>query len=286
MQKIFFIVLLIISQKGFSSDFFYSLAKPDFDRSLPVELKEISGLTDVNDSQFACVQDEHGILYLYNMPSSSISKRINFGPPGDYEGLTRVGNDYYVLHSNGDLIELIDPFSEGKFSSKTYNLKLQSPNNEGLCYDPITNSLLIAAKSKGIEKNERLIYSFDLKKKICSEIPWMTLHLDKLKSDVGKFGIKPIQKVNKNGKVVELFNFRPASLAIHPKSGEIYIISAADFLLIVLDRNSKVKHALELNESLFEKAEGITFLPDHSMIITSEGVDFQPKIFKFDSKDR
>ena len=55
MQKIFFIVLLIISQKGFSSDFFYSLAKPDFDRSLPVELKEISGLTDVNDSQFACV---------------------------------------------------------------------------------------------------------------------------------------------------------------------------------------------------------------------------------------
>ncbi|MBP9790115.1 MAG: hypothetical protein KBD57_06215, partial [Bacteroidia bacterium] len=87
MQKIFFIVLLIISQKGFSSDFFYSLAKPDFDRSLPVELKEISGLTDVNDSQFACVQDEHGILYLYNMPSSSISKRINFGPPGDYEGL-------------------------------------------------------------------------------------------------------------------------------------------------------------------------------------------------------
>lgn len=286
MKSFLISLFILVSQSIYSFDFSYSLGSPDYKNSLPLELKEISGLTDVNDSQFACVQDEHGILFLYDMTTSSISKQIEFGPPGDYEGLTRVGNDYYVLRSDGDLIELKNPFSSDELVTKIYNLKLESPDNEGLCFDPITKSLLISAKTKGVEKNERLIYRFDLVTKKCSEEPWMILRLDQLRSEVAKFGISPKQKINKTGKVIEQFNFRPASLSVHPESGNVYIVSAADFLLVVLNRKSEVLYAQILNSSLFEKAEGITFLPDQSMIITSEGVDFQAKVYKFNSKKR
>jgi len=41
---------------------------------LPVELKEISGLAWFSDSLLACVQDEKGIIYLYNFEKQEISK--------------------------------------------------------------------------------------------------------------------------------------------------------------------------------------------------------------------
>ncbi|MBL7914212.1 MAG: SdiA-regulated domain-containing protein, partial [Bacteroidia bacterium] len=66
------------------------------------------------------------------------------------------------------------------------------------------------------------------------------------------------------------FNFRPSSLAVHPLTDEIYIISAADFMLVVMDRNGSIVHIKPLDKQVYPKAEGITFLKDGTMIITSE----------------
>ncbi|MBK7389832.1 MAG: SdiA-regulated domain-containing protein [Bacteroidetes bacterium] len=70
--------------------------------------------------------------------------------------------------------------------------------------------------------------------------------------------------------IIKPFNFRPSSLAVHPVTDEIYIISAADFMLVVMDRKGSVLHMKQLDRKLFPKAEGITFLNDGTMIITSE----------------
>src|SRR5687767_9620546 len=83
----------------------FDLSHPSSIQPLPSELLEISGLTDVSDSKIACVQDEKGIIYIYDLVSKKIVDKIPFAADADYEGLTRVHDDLYTLSSEGKLYE-------------------------------------------------------------------------------------------------------------------------------------------------------------------------------------
>ena len=50
------------------------------------------GLTDVSASEVALVQDEKGVIFVYDLRKRSVAQEIRFGPSGDYEGLTRCIN--------------------------------------------------------------------------------------------------------------------------------------------------------------------------------------------------
>src|SRR5688572_30388255 len=84
----------------------YDLAKPTKKIELPAILLEISDITTMNDSVIACVQDELGILFLYNINSRVIVLQDSFYVNGDYEGITKVKDNIYVLQSDGKLIEI------------------------------------------------------------------------------------------------------------------------------------------------------------------------------------
>src|SRR5688500_11831849 len=55
---------------------------------LPEELKEVSGISFLGNEKFACVQDEEGTVFIYNLRSGKIEKKIAFTPAGDFEGIT------------------------------------------------------------------------------------------------------------------------------------------------------------------------------------------------------
>jgi hypothetical protein len=61
---------------------------------LPAELIEISGLTDVDGKTVACVQDELGDVFIYDLENCTIIEQITFEGPGDFEGLTKGGRRY------------------------------------------------------------------------------------------------------------------------------------------------------------------------------------------------
>src|SRR5687768_17590814 len=54
---------------------------------LPEELKEISANVFQDDTHMACIQDQDGVIYSYNLHSKSIDGKIEFAGKGDYEGL-------------------------------------------------------------------------------------------------------------------------------------------------------------------------------------------------------
>ena len=64
---------------------------------MPKELDEISGITWAGENKIACVQDEEGIIFIYNLTSSLVEKTINFSKAGDYEGLAIIDSTAYVL---------------------------------------------------------------------------------------------------------------------------------------------------------------------------------------------
>src|SRR5688572_7058825 len=110
----------------------YALDTPTRVDTLPRELEEASGLTDVSNTEVAIVQDELGVIFVYDLKTRGITKKVPFGPPGDYEGLTRLGDSMFVLASDGTLITVSHWRGTPRVDRRS--LDLPTSDNEGLGY--------------------------------------------------------------------------------------------------------------------------------------------------------
>ena len=269
-----------------TTGYHYTLEQPDEIHILPETLIEVSGLTDLSSTEIACVQDEKGIIFTYNLTDKLISDEIIFAGDGDYEGVTRAKGILFSLTSEGTLYE-IRP-GDGQAETKMYDLELTAPDNEGLCYDEKENRLLIAPKSKlgkGTEyKDQRAVFVFDLKKRKMEKEPLFKYNVSDIYSYASEHKLAVHPRYNKNGTDSKDPKFRPSTLAVHPVTDEIYMISAEDFCLVIFDKTGNIKGFTSLNTEIFSKPEGLTFFPDGTMIITNEGVNTQPTLVVFKPK--
>jgi hypothetical protein len=254
----------------------FDFSDPEYILSLPFELREISGLTDYAFNQIACVQDEDGIIYVYDLYNNSIVRRIPFGEGGDYEGLTLVDSTFYVLRSDASLFK-VNQLSDSVVNVNNDQLSLPSWNNEGLCFDKVDNRLLVAPKSKigkGPEyKGLRAIYEISLKDGRLKEQPLFMIDINRIQEFAIAHNI-PLPVAGGNVLTDSLnidLKFMPSSLSVHPKTDEIYVISAVDRTMAVFDKQGEIKNFMMLDPSIFNKPEGITFLQNGDMIITNEG---------------
>jgi DNA-binding beta-propeller fold protein YncE len=225
---------------------------------MPGVLKEISGLSAIDENRFACVQDELGKIFIYNTNTSSVEKEIPFGDAGDYEGLTVVNNTIWVLRADGRLFE-VENFNN-KPVIKEHKTSLTAEHNvEGLCFDKANNRLLLAIKDEEPGNTDyKGIYGFDLNAKKMPEQPVYKLNY---KDEAFKM-VK--QKKKKGGEI------KPSGIAVHPTSGEIYITDGPKSKLLVLTKEGAIKKFYQLGNE-FEQPEGITFQSNGELFIANEG---------------
>jgi len=126
-------------------DIGYNLSAPDRVYFLSKKLKEISGITEIDSSTIACIQDEREIVFIYDLNSGQIIGQIDYGYKGDYEGIARVDSTFYILRSDGEITR-IENFETDKFVRSTFPSGIPWKDNEGICYDRTTNYLLITSK--------------------------------------------------------------------------------------------------------------------------------------------
>jgi uncharacterized protein YjiK len=237
----------------------YQLAEPSQTWKLPFELVEISGLGYIDDQRLACVQDEKGIIFIFNLEGGIVESQIVFGEDGDYEGIEIVGRDAWILKSNGTLFRVAD-FLEKKGSDvKKFPTALSGKNDaEGLAHDPLNQNLLIACKEhpfldEAEGKNMKAIYSFNIESGNLDTKPFLIINPDTLRYQTGK--------------VV----FKPSGIAIQPATGHIFILGSAGKLLVVMSRNGDMQAMIKLNPMIFPQAEGICFSPGGTLYISNEG---------------
>lgn len=267
----------------------YDLYHPDKKLFLPAELHEVSGLTALDANTVACIQDEQGILFIYDLVQEKITNKFTFYIDGDYEGITRIQNALYILRSDGTLFEL-NNYTSKDATVRKYDTGIPSGNNEGLCYDAEHNRLLIAAKGKigkGPEyKNSRVIYAFDLLAKQFSTEPVYDFDLGKMKEFIrSNYPDFPVKKAKKKSKEDEPdLKFKTSAICIHPVTKKLYLLSASDHCLFIFNKKGDPENIIRLDPELFNKAEGITFLSDGDMIISNEGQEKQPSLLLFEYK--
>lgn len=265
----------------------YNLNQPDAKYELPDELKEISGLTHIDSVTFACVQDENGTLYIYDMARNIIQNRYTFHYDGDYEGIARVGKTIYILRSDGDLFEISD-YTADNFVVSTYTTNIPANNNEGLCYDAANHRLLIACKGKlgkGSElKDKRAIYGFDLSTKTLSANPVFEFDVNDIKqyAIANNVAVQTKTKKKKKVEVVEpVIKFMSSAVGIHPITKKLFLLSASDHLFFIVGDDGRIEHMELLNPYIFNKAEGLTFFDNGDMLITNEGQKGKPTLLRF-----
>lgn len=261
----------------------YNFAQPEIFK-VTNSLREISGLSFYNNYIFTH-NDEQGIIFKIDPKTGSIVNKIHFGKDADYEGIEITDNKAIVVKSNGDLC--FYDFETEQLSIKKNKLKTAN-DVEGLCLKN-TSELLIACKGETLKddsKNrEKAIYSYNLQDHKLNKSPFLNItdkeiekHLEE-KFNNTEFSKKELKKLINRATV-----FSPSGIAIHPKTNEIYIISAKESLLLIFSAYKKLKEIIFLNKKQLPQPEGICFDNNTNLYISTEVEKGAGKIYKYAPK--
>jgi uncharacterized protein YjiK len=262
----------------------YALPKPTATYSLPAELTEISGLTDIDARTIASVQDEIGTDFSVDLRSGRVTRRTKFGPPGDYEGVTQVDGILWVLRSDGLLIELVAR-DENLDVGRELQLDIGHEDMEGLGYDSDRGVILVAPKdSPGVDRvqrNQRRVFEVDPATGQQNALPALLTTVDRLIEEAEQAGIALPTRSTRNGRERVDLKVRFSSIAVHPRTQQLYALSAVDGAVLVFDRLGKLRAAHFFDSVELPQLEGMTFLPNGDLVIASEGVDSPSRIQVF-----
>jgi hypothetical protein len=257
---------------GDDSGFAYDLSNPEAVYSMPKALKEISGIQYKDENIMACIEDNNGIIYLYDTKQKELAEEIVFGDKGDYEDLVIVKNDYYILRSDGVIFR-----KPADGNAVEYPTFLNQDNNpEGMCLDSKNNRFLIACKDEGgagLTKHQKAIYSFSLSGHKLLQKPVLIINTKDL-----------FHKKEHKHLMSDLENFSPSGIAINPLTNHLFLISAKGNMLLEFNTEGNILYAEKLAVDLFSQPEGICFSPSGDLIISNEGKEGQGTILRFKAR--
>lgn len=233
---------------------------------LPNDLLEVSGIAWLDAEHFACVQDEKGTVFLFNIRENKIDKEIPFGPQGDYEGIAVVGSTIYVLRADG-VIFGIENYTSDQRKVKMYTTTLaKKQDSESLAYDKKNNRLLVAVKAADPNSQDyKGIYAFNLATKKMSSTPVYKIDLT--------HSVFEGEKKPKNA-------ISPSDIDIHPLTGEIYVLEGTKPKLLVMTPGGEIRKLYKLKGPDFPQPEGLSFGPDGKMYISNEGNESEGNILQ------
>ncbi|APG59596.1 SdiA-regulated domain-containing protein [Christiangramia salexigens] len=260
--------------------FLYQEHDYDFDKSkksyeivqkwdLPNELDEISGMVWLGNDKLACIQDEDGIIFIYDLKTSTVTKRIEFGEPGDYEALAILNNEFWIAESDGKLFR-VKNIENTQVKADKFELEFEYKNNiEGLTASP-DGKLLISVKDRNLKTDEggyKAIYKYDpVSGKLESSPAIKINYTDREFSKI---------KINNPKKLI-----RPSDINYNPVDGYLYVLDAEIPKLLVLNPKGSIKRMHLLDPEEFFQPEGICFSPSGRMFISNEGKGGDPNILE------
>jgi uncharacterized protein YjiK len=244
------------SQISFPNPPGYDFSKPHVYR-LPSALDEISGVVYYpKDNSVFAIQDEKGWLFKIHLGLPLKIERWKFSNSGDYEDVSLVDSQFYVLKSKG-VIEKFKFSSGDSLTFQSFKLPEEAKNEfETLFYDSSLRQLVLVCKNcERDKKSEVSSWAFDPTTDSFSSS--FTISTSEIRKQLDEDKMK----------------FKPSAAAINPLTGEPYILASVNKALVILNKDHSVKNCYKVNPALFKQPEGITFTPRGDLIISNESID-------------
>ncbi len=263
---------------------YYNLNEPEAKYFLPYYLAEVSGLALKSPDTLLAIQDEKGLLYEFNPTSSKVIRSIKFAGPHDFEDVQLTGDSVFVLESNGDLrmFHLSDSVPAKKDVLIIHTGLSTRNDTEGLAYDPITHSLLIACKASG-EVNEnhvdgKAVYRFDITAMKLDPNPFFNV----TKKDLEKF----FEQRKGRDYEARRFRFEPSAIGFNPVDQFYYLMASVGKLIVVFDSKGVIRATYSIPSSFLAQPEGLCFSREGDLYISSEGDGDKGYILRYSIKRR
>ena len=236
----------------------YNLNQPSV-LKLPQALDEISGIVYYpKDRSVLAINDEVGWLYKIHLKEDPDIQKWKYSNGADFEDLVLNDSTFYVLESNGNIIKFrfVRPDS-----AATQEFIFPAPGKnefEILYHDSQKKKLILLCKDCEIDnKNSLTAFSFDLDSMAFSPDPAFVIDIRKIEDLLDEKRLR----------------FKPSAAAVHPKTGELYIISSVNKVLVVADLNGIPKKVFKISPRLYKQPEGMTFTSNGDLIISNESAD-------------
>lgn len=239
---------------------------PGYDLNRPVRhqlgksLNEISGMTwdGARNGLLAISDSKKKIVRIDPARAKLTDWAGEIWDAQDYEDIALVDSTAWVLISDGRLVA-VQPGARDTSANSVYILPLSGKNDfEALYFDRTRRSLIMVCKSCAFEddRDTRSAFRFRLDTRTFDS------------AAVFAFYDGEVESIQKS----EDAKFRPSAGAVHPRTGELYLLSSAGNLLVIADpATGKVRNSFRLNPDTHPQAEGIAFAPNGDMYISNEG---------------
>jgi uncharacterized protein YjiK len=265
----------------------YDLSYPYAYFELDEIVKNISGLTASSDLKtVTCIQSEDGKAYQIDRKTGKIAGSVFFVTEAEFQGIEMVGDTMFAIKENGQLYKIWNLKSANKSVKQVRTGLPRTELIEGLGYDLQNNRLLFASKGAKEGEFSRKIYEFDVKTNTTNPIPAYEISLANIK------GFLTDKKTDKNySKLHEDFvakanpkgiDFTPTSVAVHPFNNNIYVLSALNNTIVVMNQGGEIVDMTKLKKDQHIAPSGICFDEEGTMYISNEAKDGKPaKILEY-----
>jgi uncharacterized protein YjiK len=226
--------------------------------SLNDALREISGIDFyAKDTSVFAISDELGYLFKIHLKNNYITQKWKFDKTLDFEDVSFHDSLFYILESNGNIHTLKFAPRGDTITTQTtvFNSEGKGKNEfESLYYDSARNSFIMICKDcEGDKKSAVTAWGYNPENHAFTQAVFI-INAEIIAKKAGEKKMK----------------FKPSAAAINPATGELWILSAVNELLVRADQNGNCKEAYPLNPGLYTQPEGISFTPKGDMIISNE----------------
>lgn len=226
---------------------------------LPAVLREVSGLAVSPDGKLFAHDDERGVVYQIDPDGGVVVKAFSLGTggiPGDFEGIAAARGRLALVTSSGQIME----FEEGEGGSTVdYHVHTTGLGSfcevEGLAYDPAEEEFLLPCKQS---------WAPDLR----GHLVVMAVPLKSMRPYLVPRIFLPLEALREHGLDAA---FHPSTIEVLPGSGTLVMASAVEEALLEVSAQGRVLGARKLSRRDHPQTEGLTFLPDGTMVLADEG---------------
>jgi uncharacterized protein YjiK len=223
---------------------------------MPRELDELSGLALTPDGRLFGQGDERGEVFQIDFRRGVVLKQFLVGHPpikADLEAITYARNSLFMLASNGTIYEFREGSNGQHVDYTTHDTKLgKECEFEGLAFDSVANSLLLACKNIGIKhlRDELVLYRWKLDDPP-DRVTQLTMPLNKVLAAIGEK------------------KFQPSDITIDPFTGNYLIISGIEKAMIEITPELQLVFARKIPGD-HEQPESVAITRDSILIIGDE----------------
>lgn len=229
-------------------------------------LVEISGhaFYKGNKDTIYVEQDEKGAVYtlvLKDEGKVDFVRESVFKARGDFEDIAILNETVIMMRSMGRFYTFeYDQLQNERI--KPYSVwKRMSPDGEyeSLYADNETNKVYLLCKECDVDdgKDEISGYIYNWKE-------------EELKP-AGEFKIDTKKIIEKSYRKDKKKRFKPSAMTFNKNTGEWYIISSINKVLVTVDQDWQVKRVYNIDPEIYIQPEGLAFDNEHNLYISSEG---------------